>query len=271
MHLQLKADRESIRNNLFDQFLAGDGVLAGGNFFERGMLLRRHERGDPGNEEGAESVEVMLLDHCFCPVIILVGSDDELDFIGGFQVGEVGQVIALSLAAAGAFEIHDSMNAFIGFAEIVGAAGFEKDRQAGIAELGHEREDIGLEEGFAAGEFDEGQSLTCGVALEWPGELENALENRAEFKTLAFGERIRGIAVRATEVASGEADKNTGPPGPGTFALDTEVDFIDDQAFGHDMQCKTGRGEWRFLILSAAGFYRSTQPAAAERSRRCLG
>ena len=50
---------------------------------------------------------------------------------------------------------------------------------------------------------------------------------------LAFGEGIGGVAVGATEVAGGEADEDARQAGEGAFALQAQIDFVDDEGTGH--------------------------------------
>ena len=49
----------------------------------------------------------------------------------------------------------------------------------------------------------------------------------------AFTKRICRVAVGAPQITSGEPDKNARQPGKGAFALQAEIDFIDDQRVRH--------------------------------------
>ena len=49
----------------------------------------------------------------------------------------------------------------------------------------------------------------------------------------AFFEGISGVAIRAAQVAGGEPDENARQTCECAFALQTQVDFVDDQCVGH--------------------------------------
>ena len=53
----------------------------------------------------------------------------------------------------------------------------------------------------------------------------------------AFGEGVGGVAIGAAQVAGGEPDENARQPGKGAFALQAQIDFVDDQRVGHHLQC----------------------------------
>lgn len=48
-----------------------------------------------------------------------------------------------------------------------------------------------------------------------------------------FGERVGGVAIGTTKVASGQSHEDAGQAGESAFALQAQVDFVDDQCFGH--------------------------------------
>ena len=53
-------------------------------------------------------------------------------------------------------------------------------------------------------------------------------------RTLAsLGKGIRSIAIGAAQIARREPHKDARQPGEGAFALQAQVDFIDDQRVGH--------------------------------------
>ena len=54
-------------------------------------------------------------------------------------------------------------------------------------------------------------------------------------------ESISGIAIGAAKIAGGKTNKDAGQPGPGAFALKTQVNFIDCQCVGHPAKCSRNR------------------------------
>jgi hypothetical protein len=61
-------------------------------------------------------------------------------------------------------------------------------------------------------------------------------EDVVERLLAALGEGIRSVAIRAAEIAGGEPDKNALQPGEGAFALEAQVDFVDDQRVRHRVE-----------------------------------
>jgi hypothetical protein len=94
-----------------------------------------------------------------------------------------------------------------------------------------------LQERFAAGEFDEREaevSGRCGtLGAKGGGEAVDFGQDIREGEFAAFGECVGGVAVGATEVASGKADENAGEAGEGAFALEAQVDLVDNERVGH--------------------------------------
>ena len=83
----------------------------------------------------------------------------------------------------------------------------------------------------------------CGVRIAECGILENgsasSRTSRQDFlqrHLFAFGEGVGGVAVGAAQVAGGEPDENARQPGEGAFALQAQIDFVDDQRVGHGDQ-----------------------------------
>ena len=52
----------------------------------------------------------------------------------------------------------------------------------------------------------------------------------------AFGEGVGGVAIGAAQIAGGEPDENARQAGEGAFALQAQIDFVDDQRVGHRLQ-----------------------------------
>jgi len=97
----------------------------------------------------------VLRDLLLRPVVIFDRADDELDFVSGLQVRKIFQEVARDLAAARAFQIHDAPHARVHGRNVQRAAGFNEHGVAVVAKLLHQRQRGGLEQRFAASEFDE--------------------------------------------------------------------------------------------------------------------
>lgn len=193
---------------------------------------------DPGKQDRADGIEFIFGNSLFGPDVILHRADDEFDFVSGFEVSNIFPAIALDLATTGAFQIHDAMHARVDAGDIVRAAGFEQDDEAVVAKFLHQWQDVFLKEGFAAGQLD--QRKGRGARVEgWHAIVEGRFGKRLGeagdfgvnfFQGLffAFSKGVGGIAIGAAEIAGGQADKNAGEAGEGAFALQAQVDFIDD-------------------------------------------
>ncbi len=235
MQLGLKADREGIADDGLDEFTAGNGGMPGRHAFERGILLVRGEGMDPGGEQGAALVERVFADGTPSPVVVFVGSEDELEFVGGPKEGQVFPSDTVRFTAGRAFQVDNAPDAGIDGSDVEGAAGFEEDGVAAVGERGHEGVDRGLEEGFAAGEFDEGQAvvLDAGLVPVVGGEAFDFGEDIGGRESASAAEGIGGVAVRAAQVAGGEAHEDAGEAGEGAFALQAGVDFVDKKRRDH--------------------------------------
>jgi len=157
MHLHLKPHRQCVGNDSFRQCSPRNRCLAGGNRFQRLILLLRRERMHPRKKQGAYQIQPVFGDFLPGPLVIFNGADDELDFVGRFQVFEVFPAIASGLAAAGAFQIHDAPDARVNRRDVMRAAGFEQHGETIIAKPFHQRQGIFLEQRFTAGKFNQWQ------------------------------------------------------------------------------------------------------------------
>src|SRR4051812_23077598 len=113
MHLDLKSNRQGVRDNYFSQLLTRKCGLSSWDLFQRFILLLRTERMNPGHQERADCGQLVGRDLAFCPLVILASADDELDFIDAAQMGQVLPTIPVHLSTAGALQIHDSPHARI--------------------------------------------------------------------------------------------------------------------------------------------------------------
>jgi hypothetical protein len=124
------------------------------------------------------------------------------------------------------------MNSRIDLRNIERPARFDKHRKTKIAHLSHEAESIPLEKRFASGEFNQWQSRFARAAIPRSQFLDFADHIRNSHRS-TFSECISCIAVGTTEITGGQSNENTGKPSKGAFALQTQVDFVDDKGIGH--------------------------------------
>ena len=124
------------------------------------------------------------------------------------------------------------------------AAGLDEHGEAVIAKLLHQRQGIFLEQRLAAGQFDERKFGTRGTrpSGEWFGQLADFFQNFRERLFFALGEGVGGVAVGAAQVAGGEPDEDARQAGEGAFALEAQIDFVDDEGAGH-ARSLAGRAE----------------------------
>ena len=87
----------------------------------------------------------MPLHNILGPIPIPPAGDYELDFVGAFQSIQVRPQIRLALAAVGALQIHDNVDAWVDRFNRNGTAGFEQHRPSRVAEFGHQGDGIGLQ------------------------------------------------------------------------------------------------------------------------------
>ena len=78
--LELETDGEPVTDNRFCEFAAGNGGVIGGHGFQGIVLLIISQGFDPGEENGALTVQSVQL--LFDPSVILMGGDDTLHLVG---------------------------------------------------------------------------------------------------------------------------------------------------------------------------------------------
>jgi hypothetical protein len=95
-----------------------------------------------------------------------------------------------------------------------------------IAQDRHQREDVLLQERFAAGDLDQRTV-----------KFFDSIGNFAQRHLLAIVKRVFGVAVTAAQIAERQPDKDTALTRPGALALDRLIDFIDrERLFVHSTQ-----------------------------------
>ena len=80
------------------------------------------------------------------------------------------------------------------------------------------------------------------MGFEWRRQFFYFGQNIGERFLFSFRERVGGVAIRAAEVAGGEADENARQPGEGAFPLQAQIDFVDDERFGHEEKLRANSG-----------------------------
>src|SRR5712671_5959060 len=108
--------------------------------------------------------------------------------------------------------------------------------------------DAGLQEWLATSDFDE--AAAEGVNLG--GDVRDV-------HLMALVEGVLGVAPRAPQVTSGEADEGAGESRPGRFALDAVEDFIDADP--------RHQASWRRVAASASSIT-SLSGASCSRAAR---
>ena len=162
--------------------------------------------------------EIVRADLLARPLVIFARTDDELHFVALREMRDVAPQIARAFAAAGRFQIHDAMHARIDRRDVVRAAGFDEHGAAGVAERGHQREHVFLQQRLAAGDLDERAV-----------EREHLGEHLGHGAFVAFVKGVFGVAVGAAQVAESQPHEDAAPARPGALALDGLVDFVDRQ------------------------------------------
>ena len=118
------------------------------------------------------------------------------------------------------------------------AAGLDEHSETIVAERHHQRQRSGLEQRFAAGEFNERQSLRSFDGGEWDREFAHFGERIGERHLDSLGESVGGIAVGAAQIAGREPHEDARQPGESALALQTQIDFVDNQRLGHEVKLK---------------------------------
>ena len=120
--LELEADGEAVVDDGFGELAAGERGVVGRDGFENVALLAGSEWVNPRKKHFALAMDFLELR--LGPFVIFAGSDDAFDFVGGAEVCEIAFEVPFVLAATGAFEIHNAMDARIDGSDVVRTAGF---------------------------------------------------------------------------------------------------------------------------------------------------
>jgi hypothetical protein len=115
------------------------------------------------------------------------------------------------------------MRTWINRRDINCATGLKEDRIAGIAQSGYERETLGLDKRFSAGDLHE--AAPVGLHLR---------QNFIDRALMPSVKGIVGIAPGASERASGQSDKHTGLSHVARLALNAMEDLSDAHNSRHE-------------------------------------
>jgi hypothetical protein len=139
---------------------------------------------------------------------------------------QIFQAIAVTFAAARAFQVHDPADATIDPRNVVSATGFQEDGEPIIAERFHEGDTIFLEQGFSAGQFD--QWKVAILLPEWTGQPVHFCLDLGKCALLPFSKCVSSITIGTTQVAGGQADKDARQPRERALSLQAQVNLVDD-------------------------------------------
>lgn len=217
--VDVEAGAEAVASG-FAEFDEGEGAGAEGGFVEAF-----------GHQEDFVGGGVEFLGEGFDFGEVVFGLDDEFELVVVVlsELAEGGEVDAGVFVADGPLGVPlpgGGVGEFGGDGHEVaddgggdGAGGFDGDVEAaGVEGVGEFRE-LGLDEGFAAGEDDVAEGGVGG------GPIEEAVEGPVF--TFGIPGGVGGIAPVAAEITAGGADEEGGDAGEEALALDGGEDFAD--------------------------------------------
>ena len=88
------------------------------------------------------------------PVVVIARGEDELQLVARSQQIEIFPAVFRRFAGARRLEIDDARDTRIDAADVERTTGFERNRVAGIAQGGQQRQTVLLRQRFAAGDAD---------------------------------------------------------------------------------------------------------------------
>jgi hypothetical protein len=150
--------------------------------------------------------------------VLVVGAilNHELHLVMRRELIEIRPVHRVRFAAGRTLHVHNRDDGIGHRVDGHVAAGLEEHLVAAIEQALHQRVHLVLQQGLAAGDFDQ----PAVVARHF---VEDLLESHLP----AAGERIRRIAPAATQVARRQPDEHTRPPDMRRLALHGQIDLVD--------------------------------------------
>src|ERR1044072_7777091 len=150
----------------------------------------------------AAVVELALAHEVARPLVVRFVGDHQLELVGGAQQVEVGPVVALRLARAGALDVDDLAHARVDWRDVDGTARLEQHIVTRVAQLREEGQRPRWQRRPPAGELD-GRAAEGGDARQDLGARE----------PLAFVERVLGVGPATAAGAAGGAEGGAGQDG----------------------------------------------------------
>ena len=142
------------------------------------------------------------------PVVIVAGTDHELDLVVGRQQVQVLVEVAMRLFGARGLEIDHSAYTRVHRGNIQGAAGFQGHLVTGVTQLLEQRDGVGLRQRLTAGHADVARPVTG-----------NLFKDVFKGSHGAATEGVGAVTVLATQGATGQAHKYCGQAGRSRFTL----------------------------------------------------
>src|SRR3984893_263116 len=175
------------------------------------MTRRKQHRAAGGKGELAQLAAT--------PLVVAAAADHELDQVPRAQPRQLLIAVAPFLAGTRRLDVDDFRHTRIDTRERHGAAGFQRDPQAGIAQQGQQLRAALLRERFASGHTHERRA-----------ELAHPRHDRLRLPPLAAVEGVGGVAILAAQRAAGEAHEHRGPARGVRLALQGVEDLGDLEA-----------------------------------------
>jgi len=154
------------------------------------------------------------------PGVIFLRADDEFHFVTDAEEWQVFRAVARALSTAGTFQVHDAVDANVDGADVMCAAGLDQHGVARVAQTRHEGVDTLLQQGLAAGDFDQLARVR--------GDF---FDNIGERAALTLIKSVFRIAIGAAQVAAGESHKDARLACVGTLPLNAVEYLVDRERF----------------------------------------
>jgi len=197
MQLQLQAHRQIVRDHPISQVASVQVMVA---------WRKQHLAG--------ASVQTVLDQLGIRPVVVVAGTDDELDLVVGREQLDVLVAVTMRFLGVGGLEVDHAAYAGVNGRDVQGATGLQGNLVAGITQLLEQGYGIGLCQGLATRDADITRPVT--------GHL---LKDVFKGAHGAAAEGVGAVAVLATQRATGEAYKDSGQASSARFTLQRVKDF----------------------------------------------
>ncbi len=181
------------------------------------MLGGKDPQAGENRTSGSGKIRRKLFQDIQSIVIIGSGFYDEFNLITGFDPPKIVRIIMRVHEARWAFDVHDPDAAAVNPGDVEAAIGFHQHRSALTKKLYDQIRGFFLKQRLSAGDFDyRSGRIGC-----------NPTRYFGNRHVHAFFIGIPRITIGAPEVASGQANENTGQSGIQGFTLNAVKYFID--------------------------------------------